>query len=74
MPTANPLMIRDTINIAMLWTAVIIDDPMSHITQATNRLSLRPTLSLVKVENIEPSIEPPAMLAVIPPCVMEFGE
>ena len=40
---------------------------------ATKSVSLRPYLSLKKVERIEPSKDPPAILAVIPPCSMASG-
>lgn len=73
MPTAKPLIMRTTINMATSWTAHIKVDPTIQMTQATKSESLRPNRSLTKVEKMEPNREPPAMLAVIPPCRTEFG-
>lgn len=48
-------------------------EPTSQCKQAMNIVSRRPMRSLRKAEMIEPSKEPPAILAVIPPCSTASG-
>lgn len=58
---------------ATFWTAHIKVEPMSQMMQAIKSESRRPIRSLVQEENNEPSREPPAMDAVIPPWATESG-
>jgi len=73
MPTAKPFTIREMMSMATSCTAHIKVDPTTQMIQAINMVSRRPIRSLVQEEKREPRREPPAMLAVIPPCSTEPG-
>ena len=64
---------RETMRIARFCTALIKIEPQIKMMHATAMESRLPILSPVHEAKNEPSRDPPAMEAVMPPCVTELG-